>query len=103
MQTWQQQASKSEAELKAFVEQLYQDAYRKVAGIKLATLWYRWVRDERGSWYWDFNHLEDGHCLNSLPTPKMPIHNQTWKGGKWGKVHVQLNRNNVVGHFVTTN
>jgi len=103
MDKWQLQALKSEEELKLFIEEAYQKAWRKLMNIKLATLWYRWVRDEKGFAYWDFNHLEDGHCPNNLPTPKHPIHNQTWKGGKWAKAHVQLNgTNNVVGHFLIT-
>jgi hypothetical protein len=98
---WKQQATKSEADLKAFIEERYLETMRKIMNIKLATLWYRWVKTDKGAWVWDFNHLEDGHCQNDLPTPKMPIHNQTWKGGKWAKAHVQLNgTNNVVGHFL---
>jgi hypothetical protein len=64
------------------------------------TLWYRWVRDtKKDVWYWDFNHLEDGHCENDLPTPKHPNHNQAWKGGKWAKTRVLLDDNNVVVHY----
>lgn len=62
------------------------------------TLWYRWMSDGKGNWFWDFNHFEDGHCPNSVPTPKHPNHLQTWKGGKWAKALVQLNRDNVVRH-----
>lgn len=68
---------------------------------KKATLWYRRAKNAKGEEFWDFNHLEDGHCLNDVPTVKLPVHLQTWKGGKWAKAHVQLNGiNNVVGHFL---
>ncbi len=67
-------------------------------GCQPATLWYRWAKDDKGNPFWDFNHLEDGHCLNDVPTPKHPNHIQVWKGGKWAKAHVQLNRQNVVRH-----
>lgn len=72
-----------------------------MANIQLATLWYRWAKTERGLWHWEFNHLELGHCSNTFPTPKQPIHNQMWKGSKWAKAHVQLNgANNIVGHYI---
>lgn len=97
---WKQQATKSEAELKVFIEDIYRDALRKVMHIQLATLWYRWAKPEKGPAFWDFNHIEDGHCPNPIPTPKHPSHNQVWKG-RWAKVFVQLNgSNNVVGHFL---
>jgi hypothetical protein len=64
--------------------------------LKPATLWYRWARNDDGVWYWDFNHLEDGHCPNDHPTPKHPSHNHVWKGGKWAKTLVHLDQNNVV-------
>lgn len=67
-------------------------------GCQPATLWYRGAKDKDGNFFWDFNHLEDGHCPNDVPTPKHPNHIQVWKGGKWAKAHVQLNRQNVVRH-----
>lgn len=98
---WQLQAAKSEKELKEFIYILYKNALQGVMNIKLATLWYRWSVPKEGAPFWDFNHLEDGHCQNDHPTPKHPIHNQVWKGGKWAKAHVQLNGdNNVVGHYI---
>lgn len=50
-----------------------------------ATMWYRWVEaDMKVPAHWDFNHLEDGYDENRThPTSKMPVHDKTWKGGKW--------------------
>jgi hypothetical protein len=31
-----------------------------------------------------FNHIEDGHCLNEVPTSKCPSHIKSWVG-KWKK------------------
>ena len=99
--TWQEQAKQSEYELQQFIEAKYKEAFLQVSNIKLATLWYRWIRGEKGNWLWEFNHLEDGHCQGNNPTPKVPLHNQIWKGGKWGKSHIQLNgTGNVVGHYI---
>lgn len=67
--------------------------------MKKGTLWYRRAKDKQGVEFWDFNHLEDGHCPNDLPTPKLPIHIQTWKGGIWAKTLVQLTDSNVVVHY----
>jgi hypothetical protein len=49
-----------------------------------ATLWYRKSRTG-----WEFNHLEDGHCPNPKPTPKVKEHESVWKG-EWSKSFVQL-------------
>ena len=76
----------TEAEkLKAWVhEQLYPR--------KLGTLWYRWNKNG-----WEFNHLEDGHCPNDIPTPVHPGHVALWSGGKWAKAYIQLNVNEETG------
>jgi hypothetical protein len=52
--------------------------------VKLATLWFRKTEDR-----FEFNHLEDGHCLNDVPTPKCEAHKRAWSG-KWKKELVQL-------------
>jgi hypothetical protein len=59
------------------------------------TVWYRWTKQKDGSLTWEFNHIEDGHCLNDVPTPKHPSHEQVWKG-KWQKEFAALDENNVV-------
>jgi hypothetical protein len=46
------------------------------------TLWFR--KNERG--IFDFNHVEDEHCLADTPTPKVP-EQVAWKKGKWIKEH----------------
>lgn len=70
---------------------------------KPATLWYRWAKDKKGVEFWDFNHLEDDHCTNNVPTPKHPSHNLVWKGGKWEKDHVYLDQDNkVLPHITVT-
>ena len=99
---WEQQALKSKNELKIFIDNLHKNALMKVMNIKLATLWYRWTKTEAGIYDWEFNHLEDGHCQNNTPTPKYPHHVHVWKGGKWAKSHVQLNKDNVVKHYLIT-
>jgi hypothetical protein len=60
----------------------------------LATLWNRW-----NGKVWEFNHLEDGHCVNDDPTSKQPIHDSVWKNGAWSKTFVQLDPGNVVIPF----
>lgn len=86
--------------LKSTIEKSYRQALNEVLGFKNATLWYRWTKDEKGRGLWDFNHLEDDHCPNIVPTPKCESHKQGWKGGKWAKVHVVLDRTNKVGHYL---
>jgi hypothetical protein len=54
------------------------------------TLWYKWIKDKKGNYLWDFNHLEDGHCLNDTPTPKFPNQKAAWSGCKWQAEHAQL-------------
>jgi hypothetical protein len=39
--------------------------------VKPATLWYRKAENE-----FEYNHLEDGHCLSNTPTPKCDC---TWR------------------------
>lgn len=93
------QIRQTEEALKETIEQSYRRTMNEVLGIKNATLWYRWTKDEKGRGFWDFNHLEDGHCTNPNPTPKCESHKQVWKG-KWAKAHVILDRTNKVGHHL---
>ena len=51
-----------------------------------ATLWFR--TNEKGEWM--MNHLEEGHCLNDLPTPKVPSQKSVWGKGTWTREHVWL-------------
>jgi hypothetical protein len=53
------------------------------------TVWYRWLRNDGGDYYWDFNHVEDGHITTDLPTPKCPEHKRIWQG-KWKFEHAWL-------------
>ena len=62
---------------------------RLVSTIKPATLWSRLMKDKDGIEFWDYNHLEDGHCSDDVPTPKDPVHKQVWNG-KWKKEFVHL-------------
>jgi len=66
------------------------------------TLWYRQVKQKGGYLEWEFNHLEDGHCPNDVPTPKQPIHEHVWKG-KWSKIHAMLDENRHVIQKQETN
>jgi hypothetical protein len=59
--------------------------------MKPVTLWYR--KNDKGEY--EFNHLEDDHCITSNPTPKTTIHEKVWKG-KWKSTHAYLNDDNVV-------
>ena len=60
------------------------------------TLWHRRDKDKDGNYVWNFNHLEDGHCLNDEPTPKFPSQKTAWAGCKWRAEHAQLVDNKVV-------
>lgn len=64
--------------------------------IKPGTVWSRLVKDQYLVESFEFNHLEDGHCPNDVPTPKHPDHNQTWKG-KWRKEFVTLINDGQMG------
>ncbi len=55
-----------------------------VSIIKPVTLWSRLMKDKQGFEFWEFNHLEDGHCEADKPTQKHPSHAQVWNG-KWKK------------------
>jgi len=66
--------------------------------MKPATLWFRFTRNKKGEENWEFNHLEDGHCPNDVPTPKCDNHKLVWKGGKWMKDLVYLDQTNKVIH-----
>jgi hypothetical protein len=73
---------------------------------KLATLWYRWAKNEDGLYEWQFNHLEDEHSERDLPLPNHPNQKASWAGGRWAKAHVQLTNEGwqgsaKVGHFLT--
>ena len=50
------------------------------------TLWFR--TNEKGEWM--MNHLEDGHCPNDLPTPKLPTQKTIWGRGTWAREHAWL-------------
>ncbi len=54
--------------------------------VTAVTLWYR--TNEKGEWM--MNHLEDGHCPNELPTPKVPAQKSVWGKGTWTKEHAWL-------------
>lgn len=95
MQNWQQQALKSEQAIKDVIQSAYERACMEIGYVNLATLWYRWTQDDKGVWSWEFNHLEDGHCPNPVPTPKCESHSSVWKGGKWAKSYIQLVGNKV--------
>jgi hypothetical protein len=62
-----------------------------------ATLWSRRMKDENGKEFWEFNHIEDRHCENDIPTPKHPSHSSVWNG-KWKKEFVTLNTNPITGY-----
>lgn len=101
------QIHQSEKDLESFLRTRFADLdwqiYAIFRNIKLATLWYRQTKNEKGILNWEFNHLENGHCPNSVPTPKHPVHKDAWRGSKWAKVYVQLNgQNNVVAHYLVT-
>jgi hypothetical protein len=64
--------------------------------VKPVTLWYRWIKNDKGIWLWDYNHLEDDHCLNNVPTPKVESHKKSWTGGSWKKSFAWLDENNKV-------
>lgn len=44
------------------------------------TYWYRW-----NNGLLQFNHIEDGHCPNDIPTARNKEQQSNWKGGKWSK------------------
>lgn len=101
------QIHQSEKDLDSFLRAKFADLdwqiYALFRNIKLATLWYRQTKNEKGILNWEFNHLEDGHCPNSFPTPKHDIHKKVWVGGKWAKVYVQLRGDsNTVEHYLIT-
>ena len=62
-----------------------------------ATMWYRLSTTNPSGW--EFNHLENGHCPNNVPTPKHPNHSNVWKG-RWAKSLVQLNFGTEVAPFM---
>jgi hypothetical protein len=55
--------------------------------VTAVTLWFR--TNEKGEWM--MNHLEDGHCPNDLPTPKVPSQKSVWSKGTWTKEYAWLN------------
>ena len=57
---------------------------RCVSTIKDVTLWSRQMKDKDGNKFWDFNHIEDGHVSNDVPTQKHPSHATVWNG-TWKK------------------
>ncbi len=60
------------------------------------TIWERWLKQKDGSFQWEHNHIEEGHCPNDVPTPKVEVHKRTWSGGKWRKFFRHLNEKDVV-------
>lgn len=58
-------------------------------GLSPITLWFRHLKDDKGQPYEDFNHIEDGHCANDVPTSKHESHKKVW-GGKWAKEFAHL-------------
>lgn len=52
------------------------------------TLWFRHVKVD-GELTSEFNHLEDGHCENDVPTPKHESHKRVWSG-VWTKQFASL-------------
>lgn len=52
------------------------------------TMWSRVLKKD-GVEYSEFNHIEDGHCINDTPTPLHENHKKTW-GGKWAKEFAEL-------------
>ena len=53
------------------------------------TAWSRMLKNDEGVVGPVFNHIEDGHCANDTPTPKLDIHKKVW-GGKWSKEFAHL-------------
>ena len=64
--------------------------------IRPATAWSRLMKDKDGVEFWDFNHIEDGHCENDVPTPQHPSHKNVWNG-KWQKEFIKLVNDGQMG------
>lgn len=94
-----QQIQQSEKDLKEFINQRHKELVYRFNCIRMATLWYRWCKTDKGIYEWEFNHLEDGHCPNAVPTPKCELHKTAWRG-KWAKVFVQLEKDKVAHYKV---
>lgn len=61
------------------------------------TVWERWAQDDKTKeWFWDFNHIENGHCPNAIPTPLFEVQERSWSKGTWRKYFVFLTEQNVV-------
>jgi len=54
--------------------------------VKTVTLWY--CKNDKGDF--EFNHLEDGLSIDSIPFAKFPSQAKAWKNGHWDRVHAQL-------------
>jgi hypothetical protein len=54
--------------------------------MKPITAWYKIVADGKE----DYNHFEDGHVVQTHPSPKGTEHKSMWKNGKWVYKHVYL-------------
>ena len=59
---------------------------------KAVTLWFVLDKDNKPH----FNHLEDGHCLNDIPTEKVNGQAKLWNGQKWSKLFKYLDQTNKV-------
>jgi hypothetical protein len=60
------------------------------------TCWEKWEQQEDKSWDWQHNHIEEGHCPNDLPTPKVELHKRAWAKGPWRKSFNYLNEDRIV-------
>lgn len=64
--------------------------------LKPVTVWERHNKQDNGTWLWEHNHIEYGHCPNEVPTPLHENHVRFWRGAKWRKEFKYLNENNVI-------
>jgi hypothetical protein len=57
----------------------------------IVTIWDRQLKNGDGSFYWDFNHVEDGHDeTQTHPKAKLPIQATTFSKGVWRKTKADL-------------
>lgn len=52
--------------------------------MKPITIWSKHGKDKKGNPTLEFNHIEDDHCPNDIPTHRHPAH-KAWNGSKWQK------------------
>ena len=53
------------------------------------TLWERQVKNERGEFVYEFNHISDGFDDAEEPAPKFP-NQQSWLKSNWRKTEASL-------------